>query len=182
MVCKKSDNVCQTYINVSYDKVSPFYENSDETVSARFTRMMWSSRAPVRAHHVLQLNASSRFKQKKLSHLSGKAREQPTRLTSKRFYYSDASSWTRRNRMCLEVLGNTSRTKCLSSSPAARGKFLSMWKPSDTYDLLRTRSFWTTGDTYISIDCVTTTRRRDRIAYSYMNCEIWWVYRSSASI
>lgn len=38
-------------------------------VSARFTRMMWSSRAPVRAHHVLQLNASSRFKQKKLSPL-----------------------------------------------------------------------------------------------------------------
>ncbi len=115
-------------------------------------------------------------------HLSGKAREWTTRLTSKRFNYSDASSWTRRNRMWVEVLGNTSRTKCLSSSPAARGKFLSMWKPSDTHDLLRTRSFWTTGDTYISIDCVTTTRRRDRNAHSYMNCEIWWVNRSSASI
>lgn len=34
--------------------------------------MMWSSRDPPRAHHVLQLNPSSRFEQKKLSHLSGK--------------------------------------------------------------------------------------------------------------
>ncbi len=51
-----------------------------------------------------------------------------------------------------------------------------------THDLLRTRSFWTTGDTYISIDWVTTTRRRDRIAHSYMNWEIRWVYHSSASI
>lgn len=93
-----------------------------------------------------------------------KACEKPIRLTSKRLNYSDTSSWTRKKRMWVEVLGNTSRTKCLSSSPAARGKFLSMWKPSDTYDLLRTHSYWTSGDTYIPRDCITARRRRDRHA------------------
>lgn len=177
MVCKESYSVCLTYINVSYDKVWPLYWN------AHFTRVMWSSRAPLRAHHVLQFDPSCRFKQNKLSHFSGKAREKPTRLASKRLNYSDASSWTRRNRMWVEVLGNLQvRTKCLSSSPAARGKFLSMWNPSDTYDLLPTTSFWNSGDTSISIYCITAKRRRDRIVYSYMNCEIWWVNRSCSSV
>lgn len=144
--------------------------------------MMWSSRAPVRAHHVLQLNASSRFKQKKLSHLSGKAREQSTRLASKRLNYSDASSWTRRNRMWVEVLGNTSRTKCLSSSPAEPWEVSfhvkTIWLIwSAPYALILDHR----GHLHFHRLC-NNHERRDRIAHSYMNCEIWWVNRSSASV
>lgn len=129
--------------------------------SARVLRI-WSDHPETpRAHHVLQLNPSSRVKLKKLS---PQERLVKNIWTSKRFNSLDMSSWKLKNLMWVEVLGNPSRTKCLSSSPAARGKFLSMWKPPDTYDLLHTHSHWTSGDTYISIDCITTKRRRDRDA------------------
>lgn len=93
MVGKES---CLSNIFV-YDKVSPVYKTSDETVSARDVIIQSLCARSSRAS--AQCIQSSRSEQKKLSHLTGKAREKPTRLTSKRLNYSDASSWTRRNRM-----------------------------------------------------------------------------------